>query len=116
VASWSTHDTAPIDQWWDEFSASERADLAKRAGVAVDAPAEQRTLALLGDLYRSTSGLALVLGQELLGARDRLNTPATVGPHNWSWRLPRPIEDLEADPHVQARLEAIRALVVASER
>jgi 4-alpha-glucanotransferase len=116
VVSWSTHDTAPIDQWWDEFSPTERADLAKRANVAVDAPADQRTLALLDDLYKSSSGLALVLGQELIGVRDRLNTPATVGAHNWSWRLPRPIEDLEADPRTQARLDAIRALVQSSGR
>jgi 4-alpha-glucanotransferase len=116
VASWSTHDTAPIDQWWDEFSPNERADLAKRAGVAVDAPAEARSLALLGDLYRASSDLALVLGQELIGVRDRLNTPATVGAHNWSWRLPRPIEDLEADPALAARLDAIRGLVQASGR
>ena len=47
---------------------------------------------------------------------DRLNTPATVGEQNWSWRLPRPIEDLEGDPAVMARLEAVRVLVEASGR
>jgi 4-alpha-glucanotransferase len=116
VASWSTHDTAPIDRWWDEFTDAERADLAKRAGVEVGAPPEVRTLALLGDLYRASSDLALVLGQELIGSRDRLNTPATVGPQNWSWRLPKPFEDLEADPAIASRLDAIRALVEASGR
>jgi 4-alpha-glucanotransferase len=62
-------------------------------------------------LYRASSELALVLGQELIGSRDRLNTPATVGPQNWSWRLPAPLEDLESDPLVSARLDAIRGLV-----
>jgi 4-alpha-glucanotransferase len=116
VASWSTHDTAPIDRWWDDFTDAERADLAKRAGVDIAAPPETRTLALLGDLYRSSSDLALILGQELIGSRERLNTPATVGPQNWSWRLPKPIEDLADDPSVAARLDAIRGLVEGSGR
>jgi 4-alpha-glucanotransferase len=116
VASWSTHDTAPLDLWWDEFTDSERADLAKRAGIDPKAPAEARTLALLGDLYRASSDLALILGQELIGSRDRLNMPATVGPQNWSWRLPRPIEDLGVEAPIVARLDAIRGLVESSGR
>jgi 4-alpha-glucanotransferase len=39
-----------------------------------------------------------------------------VGEHNWSWRLPRPIEDLAADPAVTSRLDAVRSLVEASGR
>ena len=26
--------------------------------------------------------------QDVFGWRDRINTPATVGEHNWTWRLP----------------------------
>jgi 4-alpha-glucanotransferase len=75
-----------------------------------------RTLALLRDLYAARSDLALTLAQELLGLPDRINTPATVGETNWTWRLPRPIEDLEADESVGGRLDAVRALVDASGR
>jgi 4-alpha-glucanotransferase len=75
-----------------------------------------RTLALLRDLYASGSNLALVLVQELLGLPDRINTPATVGAHNCSWRLPAAIEDLEADATVGARFDAVRALVERSSR
>jgi 4-alpha-glucanotransferase len=111
VASWSTHDTAPIDAWWEEFSEGDRTQLAERAGVRPDAGRQERSLALLRDLYQARSDLALVLTQELLGVRDRLNTPATVGEQNWTWRLPQPIEDLEADTQTSARFAAIRALV-----
>jgi len=111
VASWSTHDTAPIVSWWDDFSEADRAQLAARAGVRDGVGVEERSLALLGDLYRASSDLALVLGQELLGVGDRINTPATVSADNWSWRLPRPIEDLEEDRPVVARLDAVRVLV-----
>jgi 4-alpha-glucanotransferase len=85
--------------------------LAERAGVSRAASDDERSLALLGDLYRSSSNLTLVLAQELLGARARINTPATVTEDNWTWRLPRPIEDLEEDPRVCARLDAVRVLV-----
>jgi 4-alpha-glucanotransferase len=111
VASWSTHDTAPIDAWWDDFSEGDRAQLAEHAGVRPGAGHEVRSLALLRHLYEARSDLVLVLAQELLGVRDRLNKPATVGPQNWTWRLPKPIEDLEVDAHTNARFAAIRALV-----
>jgi 4-alpha-glucanotransferase len=77
---------------------------------------DARSLALLRDLYASKSDLALVLAQEVLALRDRINTPATVGSQNWTWRLPRPIEDLERDPRVATRLDAVRQLVQASGR
>jgi 4-alpha-glucanotransferase len=117
VASWSTHDTAPIDAWWPELPEHDREKLAQRAhtGAGVEEDAG-RSLALLGDLYRAKSDLALVLVQELLGSKERINTPAVVGPQNWSWRLPRPIEELERDPAVAARFEAVRGLVGESGR
>jgi 4-alpha-glucanotransferase len=116
VASWSTHDTAPLDAWWDEFSPEDRAQLAKRAGVLPTYTEEERSLALLRDLYRAGSDLTLVLAQELLGDRGRINLPGSVGPQNWTWRLPKPIEDLEADPRITARFDAIRAILESAGR
>ena len=77
---------------------------------------ERRSLALLRDLYGAGSDLALVLAQELVGSTERINTPGTVGPQNWTWRLPRPIEELTTDPAIAGRMVAIRALVAASGR
>jgi 4-alpha-glucanotransferase len=117
VASWSTHDTAPIDAWWPELPERDRVRLAERASTTAGVEDDPgRSLALLGDLYRARSDLALVLVQELLGSKERINTPAVVGPQNWSWRLPRPIEDLQRDPTVVARFDAIRALSRGSGR
>jgi 4-alpha-glucanotransferase len=116
VVSWSTHDTAPVTAWWDDFSETDRQVLGERASVPEGAGDAERSLALLGDLYASSSDLALVLAQELLGERGRLNTPATVHEGNWTWRLPRPIEDLEADPALVERMAAIRAHVERSGR
>jgi 4-alpha-glucanotransferase len=117
VVSWSTHDTAPIDAWWPELPERDRARLAERASTAAgpeDDPG--RSLALLGDLYGAKSDLALILVQELLGSKDRINTPAVVGPQNWSWRLPQPIEDLQRASATAARFETIGGLVRESGR
>jgi 4-alpha-glucanotransferase len=115
VVSWSTHDTAPIDAWWPDLPERDRELLAERAGM-VEGDDADGSLPLLADMYRANSDLALVLAQEILGIKERINMPATVGPQNWTWRLPRPIEDLEADPAVVSRLDSIRALVRESDR
>jgi len=52
----------------------------------------------------------------LLGDRSRINTPGTVNGDNWTWRLPRPIEDLAKDTGVQERFAKIRQLAVDSGR
>jgi 4-alpha-glucanotransferase len=32
--------------------------------------------------------------QDVFGIRDRINVPGTVGPKNWTWCLPWPVEAL----------------------
>jgi 4-alpha-glucanotransferase len=116
VATWSTHDTAPITSWWHELEVWERERLAALDKMPLDLPVEQRELALLKLLFSAGSALTLVLVNELLGDTSRINTPGTVNDQNWTWRLPRPIEDLREDPKVAARFEAIRTLVASSGR
>ena len=109
VATWSTHDTAPITQWWSDLHDWERERLARLDGIALDLPEAERELALFKLLFSSKSALTLFLAQELLGAKERINVPGTVNEQNWTWRLARPIEDLEADPALGQRFAAIRA-------
>ena len=116
VATWSTHDTAPITSWWHQLEPWERERLAALDKIPLDLPNEARELALFKLLFSARSELTLVLVNELLGDTSRINTPGTVNERNWTWRLPKPIEDLREDPTLAARFEAIRALVVASGR
>jgi 4-alpha-glucanotransferase len=116
VATWSTHDTAPITQWWHDLSDAERERLAKLDEMPLDLPESERELALIKLLFSAKSALTLLLAQEILGDKTRINTPATVSDQNWTWRLPRPIEDLEADSVLSARLEAIRTLAARAHR
>lgn len=116
VATWSTHDTAPITTWWDELPGYDRESLARLAGIAPDTDREARWLPLLRMLLGSSSELTLVLVSEILGTGDRINTPATVDPTNWSYRLPATLEDLGKDPSVIERMNTLRGAVADSGR
>lgn len=116
VATWSTHDTAPITQWWYELQPYERERLAALRNIPLDLPEADRELALLALLFSARSELTLVLVNELIGDKTRINTPGTVNDQNWTWRLPRPIEELREEPELRARFDAIRDRVVASGR
>ena len=116
VATWSTHDTLPITAWWYKLEDWERERIAKQADIALDLPEYERELALVRLLFSARSSLTLLLAQEVLGDKSRINLPGYVGPENWTWRLPRPLEDLAEDPAVNARLEAIKKLAQESGR
>ena len=116
VATWSTHDTQPITAWWDDLEPWERERIAALDAIPLDLPEEQRELALLSLLFSARSELTLVLVNELLGDKSRINTPGTVNDTNWTWRLPRPIEELRDDPKLAERFARIRTLVASSRR
>lgn len=111
LATTGTHDTEPIAVWWDELPAADR-EAARRIPAlrhlgdeeaASFTPAAHR--ALLEAVYRSGSDLLVLPVQDLFGLRDRINLPGTVGPGNWTWRLPWDLEELETDPFVRRRTE-----------
>jgi 4-alpha-glucanotransferase len=108
VATWSTHDTAPIVAWWDDLSAHDREALATLAKIDPSSDPSARWLPLLRLLLESASELTLVLPQEILGERARINTPGTVDDRNWTYRLPRTLEALENDRDVCERMTALK--------
>ena len=67
-------------------------------------------------LYAAPSRLVIIPIQDLFGWRERINLPGTVGPGNWSWRLPLAIEDMTNDPALAARLAQLRAMIVRTGR
>lgn len=122
VACFGTHDTAPVAAWWEELDEAERAE-ARKLPVLKDRADElgarftpEVHAALLAAITRAGSDLVLLLIQDVLGVKDRINKPATVGEHNWTWRLPRPLEQLRRDPEVSAALTRVRAAVQAGGR
>ena len=71
---------------------------------------------LLAALYDAKSDLALVLVQELLLERSRINTPATVGEHNWTYRIPAALEALVDDGALRQRFERLRQMTQGTGR
>lgn len=106
-----THDTDTLADWWDRADAEERTALL-RLPVLRDRgldPAQSWTPAL-GDAllelaWTAASNELFAAVQDLFGWRDRVNLPATVGEHNWTWRLPWPVDRLLEQPEALERAE-----------
>jgi 4-alpha-glucanotransferase len=114
VACYGTHDTAPMPAWWESLGDDERAAVKKLPGLVADAaelgasftPAVHEALVDL--LSGAGSDLVLFLVQDILGSKERIHTPSTVGVHNWTYRLPATIAELRADPGVFKLTEMLR--------
>jgi len=101
VATSGTHDTEPMVSWWEAASAEEKQavleipSIRDRLGEAGRARAyAEREMsddlrhAILESLIASSADLVILPIQDVFGWRERINQPATVGDHNWSWKLP----------------------------
>ncbi|MEQ1871021.1 MAG: 4-alpha-glucanotransferase [Vicinamibacterales bacterium] len=113
VAASGTHDTEPMRTWWEQASDQERRAIAEVCRVArLDASNAAFTPdvrdALLEMLFASRSELLLLPIQDVFGWSDRINVPGTVTPHNWSFRLPWPVDRLEEEPSARERRHALR--------
>lgn len=98
VAMTGTHDTEPLAVWWDTCPAADRRALvtlplfAARGVADADAPWSDELRDTLIELaYRAGLDEVFLPIQDVFGWRDRVNTPGTVGPANWTWCLPWPV-------------------------
>ncbi|MFO0761634.1 MAG: 4-alpha-glucanotransferase [Byssovorax sp.] len=103
LACFGTHDTDPVAVWWEGLDDDERAAVKALRELAPAARELGKTFtpevhrALVDLLNGAGSELVLFLVQDVLGSRDRINTPATTGPQNWTYRLPGTVDDLSKD-------------------
>jgi 4-alpha-glucanotransferase len=123
LATTGTHDTETFSEWWKAAPLAERQSLAaalgikKNKGETLHSPLDDTTLdAILTALYNSPARMVVVPMQDLFGWSGRINIPGTIGPANWTWRLPAPIAELEADPAIRMRLARLRQIVQHSRR
>lgn len=114
LAVTGTHDTEALAVWWEALTPEQRR--AQAAHPPLRALAEERSYtpqvraALLELLYGAASDSVLTPITDALGWRDRLNTPGTVGVHNWTWRLPWTLSELSRVPEVLAVLRDLAHL------
>ncbi|NUQ72185.1 MAG: 4-alpha-glucanotransferase [Polyangiaceae bacterium] len=120
LGCFGTHDTAPVAVWWEGLNEDERAAVKAipsfEAGDAGEAFTPAVHAALLDLIHGSASELVLLLMQDLLGSRERINTPGTVGEHNWTYRLPAPIAELRNDREIQRIWAMVRESIKKSGR
>jgi 4-alpha-glucanotransferase len=122
AAMTGTHDTETLAAWWDAAPRDERAALAALPSLhAAGLPAGQPWNDALRDhllhlMWHAGSNELLLPVQDLFGWRDRINIPGTVGDHNWSWRLPWPVDRLHDVPLAHERAAFARRLAHESGR
>ncbi len=119
VATSGTHDTDTLAVWWETMPEAERRALveipglarlrALPGGVPADFTPEVHD-ALLETLYGAGSDLLVLPIQDVFGLRERVNVPGTVGPENWSYRLPWSAGTLRRDAALVARSAALARL------
>ena len=118
VATSGTHDTEPLIVWWERAPEDERKKISqlpaiRRLSNGADIPrgaynAGVRDI-LLEALFSSGSDLLLLPMQDVFGWRDRINQPATVSDHNWTYRLPWASDKLDQIPEARERKAQLRA-------
>jgi 4-alpha-glucanotransferase len=125
VATYATHDHKPLRALWQEAFAKMSAtapqaqhDLAKIAEFAGVPPPKAEAdfdndfySPVMEALFRSESWIAIVMITDLLARKDRFNVPGTAASSNWSRRMQKTGEGLDASPTIQKRLTLIRELL-----
>jgi len=108
LATLSTHDSETLAGWWAAYP-DERRQLWAALGRGGDAPnpiSGEFELELIRWLARGRSLFTVLQLQDLLDpfgllpgdpAEHRINVPGTVGPHNWTWRCPVELKQLQGD-------------------
>jgi 4-alpha-glucanotransferase len=117
VATSGTHDTETLAAWWEALDKDERISALE---IARPRDAESGTAphaddafvpgvrdALLEALYASGSDLLVLPMQDVFGWTDRINVPATVDDANWTWKLPWPVDRMDAEPVAAERKGAL---------
>jgi 4-alpha-glucanotransferase len=108
VAVTGTHDTEALHTWWEGLEDWEREhqlaqpQLAPLRGPTQKQYTQETKAALLTLAYSASSDALLTPITDALGWNERMNTPGTVGPHNWTLRLPWTVDELFSAPETVA--------------
>jgi 4-alpha-glucanotransferase len=115
IATSGTHDTSALATWWsaelDDDGRRRLTEVPVFAALREAGPAFTPAVheGLVDGLYAAGSDTALLVVQDVFGTTERINTPATVGDHNWTYRLPLTVEAL-AGPVGRQRAAWLRAI------
>ncbi len=95
-----THDTETMKTWWEGTEAWEREAITRTWPEMSRFTAETTTFsrvvheALLQSALNSNSAWCVLPYCDVFGEAERTNTPGTVGPHNWAYRMKATVESM----------------------
>ncbi|MBI4801393.1 MAG: 4-alpha-glucanotransferase [Elusimicrobia bacterium] len=96
LATSSTHDNEPLADWWRTVDPVEKKLLwlmvSGKSGMPPAFSKARETI--LRSLLKAASCLIIIPAQDIFGFRDRINSPGTMGIHNWTYKFPAPVENL----------------------
>ncbi|MCX5786785.1 MAG: 4-alpha-glucanotransferase [Elusimicrobia bacterium] len=94
LATTSTHDNEPLADWWDTVDHVEKKLFWKMiSGEDSKPPAFHKAQwQMLRKILKAASAIVVLPMQDIMGIKDRVNTPSTLGLHNWTWRFNTPAE------------------------
>lgn len=110
-----SHDLPPLREWVASLSIEERERIAKAYGLPLsgqDLTPEAFECGVIKTLFECPSRWVILSLQTLtgLGRGHRINTPGTVGDHNWTWRMPMTLESLGPLPFIEDLTRKTRRL------
>lgn len=99
LATTGTHDTEPVADWWEMATDTERNAMAQAyrefEGVQVSQAFTPKIHeVMLSSTLNSTSNLAVLPWQDVLGTKERINLPGSMSDSNWAYRIHQNVEDL----------------------
>jgi 4-alpha-glucanotransferase len=121
LATTGTHDTDTLREWWEAAPQADRDGIAR---VYPELKGMKPTGEFTAELHRallaaaenSQSDLVVLPWQDVLGTRDRINLPGSMGDANWSYRIERKSEDLLRDEETKRAAEFLGELTVQGRR
>ena len=119
VATTSTHDIEPLSLWWATMGVPDQAEMLRAlewTGPVPEAFDSRLHQALLTYACEAGSDLLLLPIQDIFGWPDRVNVPATVGEHNWAWKVPLTVESLDSDVRAVEAADSLRKTLRSSRR
>ena len=122
----ATHDHPPLaaawGECWQNIDAGKNVETNRRelrlmmefAGLTNAEPPREFTYQLheayTRTVLQSPSWLAVFQITDVFGMTARFNTPGSVAPTNWTYRLPNTVKELDADPVLLAQTEMFARL------
>jgi len=110
MAMSDSHDLPPLRAWVEGLTEDQRRPIThvyQMSRGSEKLPGAEFEFAILERLFSSPSRWVVVSLQTVLGlnADDRINTPGTVGPGNWTWRMPEHLEALRVSSWLPELIE-----------